>query len=373
MKYGLVFAAAILLSACQEAQPPHDVTDLPSDNFTIEVLSNDLVKPWGVAPLPGEGYLVTEIGGTIKLVSGNKTNDLEGLPDDIFVNGQGGLLGVVLAPDFETSREVYISYVYGTADHNGTAIYKSRFDGAALRDGQVIFKASPKQAGSHFGGKMVFLPDDTLVLTLGDGFAFREKAQTLDTHLGKIIRINRDGSPANNNPFIRDENARPEIYSYGHRNVQGLAYDLATGSLWSHEHGPRGGDELNLIKQGANYGWPLATTGRDYNGARITPYDKFEGTEPFVKDWVPSIAPSGLVIYRGDLFEDWQGDALIGALAGKSIWRVDLSNNKAVGEERLLADRGQRVRDVKQDYDGAVLALTESADGGELLRITPKN
>ena len=220
------------------------------------------------------------------------------------------------------------------------------------------------------------MPDDTLVLTLGDGFAYREDAQKAETHLGKIVRLTRDGGVPADNPFkgkTKDgREFKPQIYSLGHRNPQGLAVDRETGILWSHEHGPRGGDELNIITAGANYGWPLATKGRDYQGARITPYESFKGTVDPVHSWVPSIAPSGLVIYRGDLFPEWSGDALIGGLASRDLRRVDLENGKSVGEEDLLSDLNGRIRDVREARDGAVLVLIESGEDGRLLRLAPK-
>ncbi|NNE58922.1 MAG: PQQ-dependent sugar dehydrogenase [Hellea sp.] len=355
-----------------EAQPPHQVTDLSSSDFQIETISDGLLKPWGIAELPNGSFLVTEFSGALKHIKNGEVRDISGLPDDIFVNGQGGLMGIVLAPDFASSRELFMSYAYGTKDANGTAIFRARLKGAALTGGETIFRAGTKAAGSHFGGRMAFLPDDSLILTLGDGFAYREEAQNLGSHLGKILRLSRDGTPLADNPFSDNSEAKAEIYSYGHRNVQGLIYDAKSGNLWSHEHGPRGGDELNLLKPGANYGWPLATTGRDYNGARITPHDTYEGTEPFIHDWVPSIAPSGLAIYRGDKFPQWEGDALVGALAGQSLWVIDLDGTKSVGETRLLSNLKKRVRDVIVDQDGTILILTESEDGGQLLRISPK-
>jgi len=219
------------------------------------------------------------------------------------------------------------------------------------------------------------VPDDTLVLSLGDGFAYREDAQKADTHLGKLVRLSRDGGVPQDNPFLGQSkdgrDYKPQIYSIGHRNVQGLAYDAQSQTLWQHEHGPRGGDELNRIEAGANYGWPLATKGRDYQGARITPYESFKGTEDPVHNWVPSIAPSGLAIYRGNMFPDWNGDALIGGLASRDLRRVDLEQGKSIGEEDLLSDLSLRIRDVRIARDGAVLILTEDGETGKLLRLTP--
>jgi len=361
----------LLLTACLEAQPPLEVTERSSADFIVETVSDKLLKPWGVAAMPGGNYFVTEIGGTAKIVSKGGQEEISGLPDDILVYGQGGLLGVALAPDFGTSGEIYLSYTYGSKNANGTALYKAMLDGNALVAGKTIYKATSKSAGSHYGGKIAFMPDGTLILALGDGFAYREQAQNLNSGLGKILRLNRDGTAPIDNPYGAKSLA--EIYSYGHRNVQGLAYDSETGNLWAHEHGPRGGDELNLIKRGANYGWPIATTGRDYNGARISPYENYEGMEPYIYQWTPSIAPSGLTIYRGDKFPEWNGDALVGALANRSLWRVDLEDGKAIGEVRLLGDLDSRVRDVITDSDGSVLILAESTDGGKLLRLLPKN
>ena len=363
------FSAAIGLSAC--GGPETKVTDLAPENYQIETLYDKLVKPWGVAPLPNGDYFVTEIGGTAKLISGANIKEIGGLPENIHVNGQGGLMGVALSPDFIKSRVLYMSYASGTSASNQTSVYRGRLVGAELLDGREIYSSTPKDTGSHFGGRMVFLPDGSLVLTLGDGFLYREQAQVLGNSHGKIVRMAPDGNILSDNPFSGQDNVLPEIYSYGHRNVQGLAFDSVTGNLWAHEHGPAGGDELNLIKPGANYGWPLATTGKNYDGANVTPFKELKGTEGYVYDWTPSIAPSGLTIYRGEAFPDWQGDAFVGALAGKSLWRVDLEGTKAVGTQRLLSELGERVRDVKEDADGTLLVLTESKTGGKLLRISP--
>ena len=379
LKFSVV--AAFLLAGCLEAQPAPELTQRASTEFNITALAKGLSSPWSVAELPEGGFLITEKTGQLLHISESGVrSEIAGLPDDIFVSGQGGLLEIVIAPDFEATSEVYLSYASGTKDANGTALLRARLVDDRLENGVVIFRASPlKKASSHFGGKIAFLPDDTLVLTLGDGFSYREAAQKADTHLGKLVRVSRSGHLAVGNPFIGLEDPRRsdiyylgEIYSLGHRNPQGLALDTETGLLWSHEHGPRGGDELNLITPGANYGWPLATKGRDYQGARISPYESFEGTVDPVHSWVPSIAPSGLVIYRGDLFPEWSGDALIGGLASRDLRRVDLEGGKSVGEEDLLSDLNGRVRDVRQASDGAVLVLIESGEDGRLLRLAPK-
>ena len=379
LKAGLFFCAlAALLTGCLQAQPAPDLPERSVGGFHRDRnCGTELSKPWAVAELPDGGFLITEKAGKLLRISGQgDSTQITGLPKDIFVSGQGGLLDVVLAPDFSNSSEIYLSYSYGNKSANGTALLRAKLTGNKLENPLVIFRASPpKSADSHFGGRIAFLPDDTLVLTLGDGFAFREDAQMADTHLGKLVRLTRDGGVPQDNPFLGQSkdgrDYKPQIYSLGHRNVQGLAYDAQTDTLWEHEHGPRGGDELNIIKPGANYGWPLATKGTDYQGARISPYETFPGTVDAVHGWTPSIAPSGLAIYRGDMFPEWDGDALIGGLASRDLRRVLLDNGRSVGEEDLLSDLEGRVRDVRIARDGAVLILIESGEG-KLLRLTPK-
>ncbi len=368
------------LSACaqepQEQAAPTLVSN-PVSDLNVETIADGLSSPWSVAELPDGGYLVTEQPGTLKRINADGSlREISGLPDDIFYKQQAGLFDVVLAPSFADDGTLYLAYAYGDRKANGTAVVRARLDGQSLLDSQTIFKADPpKSTASHYGGRIVVLPDASLIVTLGEGFAYREKAQDLKSDLGKIVRIHADGSIPADNPFINTKDVRPEIYSYGHRNVQGAAYDAQSGRLWAHEHGPKGGDELNIITGGANYGWPIATTGVDYNGAQISPYKTFKGMVDPVTDWVPSIAPSGLTIYRGDLFSDWDGDALVGALAERSLHRVQLDGDKYVGEDVWLADMNARIRDVRTARDGAVLVLTnyrDKPDAGELLRLTPK-
>ena len=369
MRKILIFTSAIILSGCLEPQPKPELEERPVAEFNMDVLSESLEVPWSVAQI-GTDYLITEKEGKLLRVSGDSDTNITGLPDDIFVSGQGGLLEVAAAPDFSQSNEIYISYAYGNSKANGTALLRAKLLGNRLENPTVIFRASPpKAAASHFGGRIVFLPDDTLVLTLGDGFAYREEAQNVNSHLGKIVRLNRDGGTPSDNPKL---DGNPQIYSLGHRNVQGLAYDAQTGELWEHEHGPRGGDELNLIKAGANYGWPIATTGLDYNGAKITPFKEYDGMINPVHDWVPSIAPSGLAIYRGNMFPEWNGDALVGGLVSRDIRLIDLEGGVSKGEVSILSDLDERVRDVRIANDGAILVLTDDPENGKLLRITPK-
>lgn len=370
--------SSLLLASCLEPQPKPDLTAYTVDNFKIEVIADKLNTPWSVAPLPDGGYLVTEKEGRLIRLNKNGSRDIiTNLPEDIFTEGQGGLFDVVIDNDYNVTTEIYLAYAYGTEKDNGTALIKATIDGNRLTNIKTVFKVTPsKDTSAHFGGRIVLMPDNSLILTLGDGFTYREAAQDKHSYLGKIIRVMPDGSAHENNPFKTDE-GYSEIYSYGHRNVQGAALDPKTGVLWTHEHGPRGGDELNNMKSGKNYGWPIATTGTDYSGSKITPHKTLPQTEPFVHHWIPSIAPSGLTIYRGDLFKEWDGDALIGGLASKDLRRIDLKDGKAIAENIILSDLNARVRDVRTDRDGSVLLLiNRDKDGtnnsGELLRILPK-
>ena len=243
--------------------------------------------------------------------------------------------------------------------------------GDELLDVEVLFTAQPlKRGAAHYGGRIAFLADKTLVLTLGDGFDWREEAQNRANHLGKIVRLNRDGSVPPDNPLVGQADAAAEIYSLGHRNVQGIFFDAEHGRLYSHEHGPRGGDELNLIQPGQNYGWPLATFGIDYSGARISPYTELPGLVAPLLHWTPSLAPSSLTLYRGALFPEWQGDLFVSTLAERSVRRIRVRDGMLAGEEVLFEELGERIRDVRSGPDGALYLLTDSAEG-RLLRVVP--
>lgn len=384
----LLCAAALLLTACLEPQTAPELPQEPSSQFRLDTVIDGLPSPWAAAALPAEadadagaGYLVTGKFGKLWIVRDGTRTEVTGLPSEITAladnriatEGQGGLLDVALAPDFAQSGEIFLSYSYGDWDANGTGLIRATLSGATLRDAQTIFRAGPaKEAGSHYGGKIVFLRDGTLLLSLGDAFAMREEAQKPSSHLGSVVRLTRDGSAAAGNPDF-GQDAVPELYSIGHRNVQGLAVDSATGQVWEHEHGPRGGDELNRLDAGANYGWPIVTRGVDYQGARISPIEDDPRYESPVHGWVPSIAPSGLAIYRGDLFA-WDGQALIGGLASGDLRRVDIQTGSEV---RVLSDLKKdgdafRVRDVDVEPDGAVLLLIEDSENGRLLRLLPR-
>lgn len=343
-------------------------------DYQVETLADGLSNPWSLAFLPDGGMLVTERSGQLRLIDAAgqlRAEPVAGVPE-AFVNGQSGLMEVALAPDFAESGELFISYSCGTRDANHTCLAAATFNGEALENTHEIFRVQPAKKGSaHYGGRIAFLPDNTLLLTLGDGFDYREQAQNTANHLGSIVRLNRDGSAPEDNPFVGQADAMPELYSIGHRNVQGILVDDA-GRVFSHEHGPRGGDEINLIEAGKNYGWPKITYGIDYNGSQISPYTELPGLEQPLVYWDPSIAPSGMTLYQGELFPEWQGSLLVSALAGKEVRRVELNGDTAGEQESLFTELGQRFRDVRTGPDGAVYLLTDSPSG-QLLRVVPAN
>ena len=343
-------------------------------DYQVETLADGLSNPWSLAFLPDGGMLVTERSGQLRLIDAAgqlRAEPVAGVPE-AFVNGQSGLMEVALAPDFAESGELFLSYSCGTRDANHTCLAAATFNGEALENTHEIFRVQPAKKGSaHYGGRIAFLPDNTLLLTLGDGFDYREQAQNTANHLGSIVRLNRDGSAPEDNPFVGQADAMPELYSIGHRNVQGILVDDA-GRVFSHEHGPRGGDEINLIEAGKNYGWPKITYGIDYNGSQISPYTELPGLEQPLVYWDPSIAPSGMTLYQGELFPEWQGSLLVSALAGKEVRRVELKGNTAGEQESLFTELGERFRDVRTGPDGAVYLLTDSPSG-QLLRVAPAN
>jgi len=340
----LLFAAAMCLAipAC-------------ASEYQLETWVEGLDLPWSIAFLPDGTALVTELGGQLRRIdaAGRPGQPIENVPA-VYFAGQGGLFDVVLHPDFPRNQLVYLSFAEGGKKDNGTAIARGRLNGDALEDVEIIFRNfTRKDTPVHYGGRMVFLSDGTLLLTTGDGFDYREAAQDIDSGLGKVLRMNDDGTPAYGNPFP----GSPYVYSYGHRNPQGLVVSRS-GVIWLHEHGPRGGDELNRIEPGVNYGWPAITFGVDYSGAVISPHTAWEGMAQPDHYWVPSIAPSGLAIYEADLFPGWQGDLFVGALVDQEVRRLDLSGGKVVGEEPVLSEIAARIRDVRSGPGGMLYILT---------------
>lgn len=331
-----------------------------------------LQHPWGLAFLPDGRALVTERPGRLRLIGrdGKLSDPLTGVPD-VVARGQGGLLDVAIDPNFAENRFVYLSFSEGGPGGAGTAVFRGALGPRGLEEGRVIFRQVPKVNGTgHFGSRMVFGRDGTLFVTLGDRYAYRDSAQDVTTHLGKIVRIRRDGTPPSDNPFLTRSDAKPEIWSYGHRNLQGAALHPLTGQLWTVEHGAQGGDELNHPQPGKNYGWPVITYGVDYSGAKIGIGTKAPGMEQPVHYWDPSIAPSGLLFYTGSVYPGWKDSLFTGSLKFGALVRLTLNGDAVTQEERLLQDLGERIRDVRQGPDGLIYLLTDSPEG-RVLRLNP--
>lgn len=341
-------------------------------DFRVVTVADGLSHPWGLAFLPDGGMLVTERDGRLRVVRDGElqSTPVAGLPE-IAVAGQGGLLDVTLHPAFEDNRWVYLSYAASGEGGYGTEVARGRFRDGALEDLEVIFRALPKASGGrHFGSRLVFDNDGHLYVTLGDR-GHRPNGQDLATHTGSIIRIHDDGSVPADNPFVDGE--RPEIFTYGNRNVQGAALHPETGVLWTHEHGPQGGDELNVIEAGNNYGWPVITYGANYGtGTQIGEGTHKPGMEQPLWYWDPSIAPSGMTFYTGDRFPEWQGSLFVGALKFELLARLELNGRKVLGEERMLKGELGRIRAVEQGPDGYLYLLTDESNG-RLLRLEPAN
>jgi glucose/arabinose dehydrogenase len=339
--------------------------------YSIEVVADGLSHPWAMAFLPEGDMLVTERDGRLRRISNDTLvpQAISNLPE-MFIGGQGGLMDIALDPDFKLNQTLYLSYSFGTGRANATRVISARLAGSSLEDIKVIFTASPlKSTPHHFGGRLALLPDNTLLITVGEGFDYREKAQSLDNHFGKLVRINTDGSVPKDNPFVGQNQVLPEIYSYGHRNPQGLLISV-DGTTWLHEHGPRGGDELNRIMPGANYGWPAITYGMDYSGAYVSPFTEAPGMEQPVTYWVPSIAPGGFCEYQGDVFPAWQGNLFVAALAEKSVRRLVMKGGQVESQEIMFTELKQRIREVAVGPDGYLYLLTDS-DTGQVLRVKP--
>ncbi len=339
-----------------------------------------LEHPWSIAWLPNGEMLITERPGRLRIVRNGvlEPKAIAGIPE-VFAVGQGGLMDVSLHPDFSENRFIYLTYSYGSRDNNRTRVARAKFDGTALQNLEVIFEVSQaKRGGQHFGSRIVWLPDNTMLVAIGDGGnppiqldgdLIRKQAQNLNSHLGKILRLNDDGSIPSDNPFITSDNANPSVWSYGHRNIQGITFDRATNRLWSTEHGSRGGDELNLVEAGKNYGWPVATHSREYSGGEISQFRSRPGMVDPKVVWTPAIAPSGLALYTGDRVPEWTGDLFAGGLVSQDVRHLDLdAEGNVINQESISI--GQRVRDVRQSPEGMLYVLTDSPNG-QLLRLEP--
>ncbi len=343
-----------------------------SASYEIETVAEGLGFPWNAAFLDDGTILVTELDGQLRAIRDGALDPtpIAGVPD-VYRAGQGGLFDVVPHPNYAENKLLYLSYAAGEPSANTTRVARAVFDGTSLSDLEVIYDVTPlKDTPVHYGGRIAFAPDGTLFLTTGDGFNYREQAQILSNTLGSIVRINDDGTIPSDNPFVGREDVRPEIFSYGHRSPQGLLI-MDDGTVYMNEHGPAGGDEINLIEVGKNYGWPVIGYGLDYTGARVSPFTEMEGMEQPLKYWVPSIAPANMDLYTGDLFPAWQGDFLIAGLVPGDVRRIDREGGEIVGEEILFADLESRIRAVQMAPDGSLYLLTDGA-GGKVLRVTPK-
>jgi glucose/arabinose dehydrogenase len=342
----------------------------------VTTVAEGLSNPWSLAFLPDGRMLVTERSGTMRIVTaqGEKGPALSGLPD-IVSRGQGGLLDVVLAPDFATSKRIYFSYSEPDPDNskaNSTAVAHAVLNGDKLENVTRIFSQQPKyESTAHFGSRLVWNSDGTLFVTLGDRYGAMQDAQTLDNHHGKVIRINADGSVPADNPYVNTAKALPEIWSIGHRNVQGAALHPTTGKLWTGEHGPQGGDELNIDEAGKNYGWPIITYGENYGGGKIGIGTEKDGMEQPVYKWVPSIATAGFIFYTGDKFPQWKGNLLMTSLRAATLARLTLDGDKVVDEERLLQKEvGERLRHIVQGPDGYIYLVSDESNG-KIFRLEP--
>ncbi len=367
-----LLAASLLIAGGTRGE--ETVFGSSAGELEIRTVARGLVNPWALAFLPDGTMLVTERPGRMRIVTseGQVSPPLKGVPD-VWASGQGGLLDVVTDKSFAQNKTIYFCFAE-RADRGGrTTIARAKLDDGKgrLNEVKIIFRQQgPLSSGNHFGCRIVQADDGNLFVTLGEHFTYRDQAQSLRDHLGKVIRIAPDGSVPSGNPFAGRADAKPEIWSYGHRNAQGLAINPASGELWEIEHGPRGGDEVNTITKGKNYGWPVIGYGIDYSGAKIHDSTSRDGMEQPVKYWVPSIAPSGMAFYTGKLFPKWSGSLFTGALRGAMLVRLTLNGNAVTAEERLLQNLHERIRDVRQGPDGTLWLLTDSS-AGRILRVAP--
>lgn len=374
---------AQVASPASSPAAPAATPEVSTNTAPIIVRNNVLIRnldhPWGMAWLPDGSLLITERAGRLRLFRNGQLEPtpIAGVPP-VLASGQGGLLDIVLHPQFAQNRFVYLTYAHGTREANRTRVARAVFDGNQLTDVRVIFEVSQaKSGGQHFGSRIVWLPDSTMLVAIGDGGnppvelegdLIRKQAQNLRSNLGKIIRLNDDGSVPSDNPFVNRSDADPKVWSYGHRNIQGLAFDPATNQVWATEHGARAGDELNRVEAGKNYGWPIVTFSREYSGGEITQ----ERSRPNMVDpklvWRDTIAPSGLTFYTGDRIPAWRGNLFAGGLVSGNVRRLTINPAGEVINEQVI-DIGQRVRDVRQGPDGFLYVLTDGSGNGQLIRL----
>jgi glucose/arabinose dehydrogenase len=367
----LLATTAAAAVAAPAVVPAQQVLRSSKASYSLRMLTLDLEQPWGMAFLPDGRLLITERPGRLRIFANGRLEraPVGGLPK-VYARGQGGLLDICLHPDFARNARLYLTYSGEGEGGAATVLARAEFRNNALVGVQRIFEALPRTSGGlHFGSRVVFDRAGLLYVTCGERYQM-QRAQNLADLGGKVVRLRDDGSVPPDNPFVGREGARPEIFTYGHRNPQGMAMHPGTGRIWLVEHGPRGGDELNLLKAGANYGWPRATHGIDYGGSTISPNKSLPGMEDPVRVWVPSISPSGLAFYTGDRFPGWKGSVFTGALSDNALYRIELDGDRHVGEERLLVDLLPYIRDVRQGPDGLLYVVTHTDSGG-LYRLEP--
>lgn len=380
MKLGLAIAAALLVfgshaDADTPPNPPVKVPTVTIDNIVVETLAGGLNHPWSIAFLPDGQMLLNERAGRMRLMSrdGRLSPPVRGVPP-VLNRGQAGLFDLALDRDFRRNKTIYFCYVESFNGGGRTTLARARLvidEPLRLEDVTVIFSQRGANGyENNFGCRVVQAPDGNLFVGIGDHFTHREEVQNLGSHVGKVVRIRPDGSAPSDNPFYGKPGVLPEIFSSGHRNPQGMAIHPVTGKLWETEHGPRGGDEVNVVAAGRNYGWPVIGFGSEYSGKKIHASTHQDGMEQPIKFWAPSIAPSGMAFYTGNQFPAWKGSLFVGALIGKMLVRLELDGNRVVGEQRLLTGLNERIRDVRQAPDGALWVLTDSKDG-RVLRLTP--
>lgn len=370
--YACWLMSAIAIVSCspkEETVSNGAIVESEKQKFQVDTITNQLLNPWGLAFLPDGRILITERAGEIRIVKDGKLLDekIQGVPP-VYAKGQGGLLDIQLHPNFKENAFVYLSYSKPLADSGGTVIARAKLEGNNLTNLEELFQSTPLSSSEvHFGSRIVFDGNGYMFFTSGER-GRKENAQDLSNHLGKVLRLHDDGKVPSDNPFADVMGAKSEIWSYGHRNLQGLYYDKATGILWEHEHGPRGGDELNIVEKGKNYGWPVITYGINYDGTTITDLKEKEGLEQPVHYWVPSIAPCGLTMVTSDKYPNWKGNLLVGALSHQLVARVEVADKKFVKEERLLEKIG-RVRAVAESPDGYIYVAMENP--GKLVKLVP--
>lgn len=369
--WAALFVGWIVLAASHESVLAYEASS-QDHAYRAVIVGKGLEQPWGLVFLPDGRMLVTERPGRMRIVSsgGKLSPPLKGLPE-IAARGQGGLLDVALHPGFASNKLVYFSFSEPGKGGAGTSVARGRLSADGLSAVQIIFRQRPKvKSRYHFGSRLVFLPDGTLLISLGER-GHMKHAQQLNNHHGTIVRVKDDGTIPDDNPFVGRAGALPEIYTYGNRNVQGMIFNSQTGTVWAHEHGPKGGDELNIIKAGTNYGWPAITYGIDYSGAVISDKTHAPGMAQPVIHWTPSIAPSGMALYTGGKFPKWRGNLFVGALKFRQLRRLVIKGEKVTHQEVLLEEFGKRIRDVRSGPDGYLYLLT-GEDDGELIRLEPR-